>query len=877
MADQQLTFLNWRRERIAGLATGVQDGRARIETAVTLSGTDAGGVTTTSATRPVRFLLSGPGDVVGLPTGAITKRYPTPGAIDHESDRCAHVEFADPSLAWRYTPAVKPAAGTGALHPWLVLVVGTEGTELVLAADRVTLSPTVQQAHPLGSPTQSYPWAHVQLDAEGRHVARVLSGRLLDAGADYLAVLVPAFDPAGQKRWTGAGAVSVPLYDHWRFRTATPPGSFEDLAARLQPGAADSQTGRAPLDYPRVPAAGDLEVRGALAPLGATDEVLDATIKTDLDGLRTPGSDPKGRPIVGLPRYGEAWQLMASEDTTWGTTLNTDPRDRGVAGLGLELGIRLQEELAAEASARLGALSEARQRIRDLVLGLRASGTLWRNRTPSDPLELLWLLGPGLGRVVTVDGPVGELATADDRALPRGLFSAAARRVLRPGPARTATLRDGGITPAQALKAANRCPPSTKPSDDGVPLGDLDIDLELLEERRREVAEYPYKFADHLSALEQARELAERAAAKLRQFALAIVSDLDWAVHHQRAANWVEALALLVAAATVDPDNGPEVERLGFEMRGFRASAPEDYLEVLLSGLEEPKPEESPCRPVKLDALAEGVTVAFDPTRDDAAARVRVLATIDGLDPAQPLAPPEICVGLDRPVWADIEKTFAEWLMPGVGGLLEDTVIAVETNPRFVDSLLTGLNTQLLGELRWRNIPVATGCTPLRVFWDRAHTGTGARVDDITGIHVWDAASDIGDAQHRPAGASGRDLVVAIRGQLFLRYPATVVYLVTAEHGGATDFAQDPDPGAAHVLPSFQGRIGADVTFFGFQGFSPDGIKTHWLVFEEPPAGYRFANDASSSAQAHTWAVQAFARPVRVLIQGDRLDPEGPP
>jgi hypothetical protein len=232
-------------------------------------------------------------------------------------------------------------------------------------------------------------------------------------------------------------------------------------------------------------------------------------------------------------------------------------------------------------------------------------------------------------------------------------------------------------------------------------------------------------------------------------------------------------------------------------------------------------------------------------------------------------------VGLDRPVWSDVKDAFDEWLLPGIGKLPENSVIAVETNPRFVDSLLVGLNTQLLGELRWRNIPVATGCTPLREFWSRKDTTTGAPIPDITGVLNWADDSAMGTPAHRPPGVSGRDLVIVIRGQLFLRYPTTVVYLVTAEHGGTPDFSRDPDPAAVHVLPSFQGRIGTDVTFFGFQGFDPDAVVRHWLVFEEPPAGYRFANDQSTAPAPQTWAAASFARPVRVLIRGNRLDPEG--
>jgi hypothetical protein len=410
-----------------------------------------------------------------------------------------------------------------------------------------------------------------------------------------------------------------------------------------------------------------------------------------------------------------------------------------------------------------------------------------------------------------------------------------------------------------------------------VPLRDLGIDD--FEERRRKALETGK--VEVAAAAQRAKELAERAHPNLQGLAFLLVDRLTEAADQRTPAPWAQALALLAAAAAVTDDDTQQLQQLARELRELveqfpKPAGPTDEID-LLDDLGEPEPEEPPCRPVGLDALADGVTGAFDPTGDHAPVVVRVLDTIQGLDPAQPLAPPEVCLGLDRPVWADVAGAFPEWLLPGVGALPEDSVIAVETNSRFVDAVLTGLNTQLLNELRWRNLPVATGCTPLRVFWDRAEVAAGDRVDDIVGIHAWTAGSDLGDAQHRPPGASGRDLVVVVRGQLFLRYPATLVYLVSAEHAGTPDFDIDPAADAARILPSFQGRVAADVTFFGFQGLEPAAIRRHWLVLEEPPAGYRFANDVSVAPQAHTWASEAFARPVRALIRGDRLDPEGPP
>ena len=107
-----------------------------------------------------------------------------------------------------------------------------------------------------------------------------------------------------------------------------------------------------------------------------------------------------------------------------------------------------------------------------------------------------------------------------------------------------------------------------------------------------------------------------------------------------------------------------------------------------------------------------GVRAAFDPTVADRGGPHPGPRSVGGLDPVRPLAPLEACVGLDRPVWRDVDGAFPEWLLPGLSAMPADAVIALETNPIFVAALLVGFNTQLLGELRWRNIPVS----------DRMHT-----------------------------------------------------------------------------------------------------------------------------------------------------------
>ena len=179
----------------------------------------------------------------------------------------------------------------------------------------------------------------------------------------------------------------------------------------------------------------------------------------------------------------------------------------------------------------------------------------------------------------------------------------------------------------------------------------------------------------------------------------------------------------------------------------------------------------------------------------------------------------------------------------------------------FVDAFLAGLNTQLLAELRWRNIPIATGCTPLRRFWDRADTGAGDRVDDIVGVaRLAEPAATLGDADApAPGGVRARPRPRRSAAQLFLRYPTTLVYLrppCTAAR--ASTSTGTPTPTAARgSCPASRAGSAADVAFFGFPGFAADDIAAHWLVFEEPPAGYRFANDVlvpQRRPPATTWA-----------------------
>jgi hypothetical protein len=788
-----LKFFGWERSGVYALATGnLQDGRMAAQLPLTIADRDH---PANASTQSAEFLIAGPKDAGGLRKSAIGKRYPSNGTMTAETTKLAYVELKAPDLPWRYTPQ---ANVDDALKPWIVLVVGTESEITFGTGGTIACADAVAAAHPL---TQSARWAHIQEEG-GRTIARLISPRALQPDTPYIAAIVPAFTDAGTPRWAASG-FTAPAYDSWRFHTGES-GDFESLAGALQPGQADPSTGRAPITYPRLQPAPELSIRGAIAPLFGVDAALPANVAADMGVLSTPLTDPRNRPIVGLPLYGSEW-VASPAQTAWGGSLKVDPRHRGVAGLGMKAGVDLQDSLMDAATTQAGALGEAAQRIKQLTFGLAAARSLWTRRLPSDPMQRLQIYGPSMSRMLTADGPVIDRVAGDGRPLAKNLFSSAARRVLRRGPARTELAAPGATTPAAVLAAANMCPPAPP----RVPGGLMHTD------------------------------------------------DLAASLGKQRLEDVLE---------TFTGKEAPRGDRGGDREADEGATILLDELRTSY--------EMAPCQPADLQKVEQVLTAAIDPTVDMPIAAVRIVDTIGGLG-ANPLKPIEVCVGLDFPLWTYVRDHAADWLLPGVNELKDNAVAAFESNPVFVDAFLTGLNTQIISELRWRNIPLSTGCTPVRMFWGPIDAN-GTRQPDIHGIKTWPSNSTLGDVSHGVGASAGSDVILVMRTDLFRRYPKTLVYLVPAPIAAQQpDWNADPSF-AARILPTFQGQVADDIVFFRFD-MAPEDARKHWVVLEEPPIGITFRSDkavGAGVADGAAFAIATIDQTTRVLISGPTLIPQ---
>jgi hypothetical protein len=250
-----------------------------------------------------------------------------------------------------------------------------------------------------------------------------------------------------------------------------------------------------------------------------------------------------------------------------------------------------------------------------------------------------------------------------------------------------------------------------------------------------------------------------------------------------------------------------------------------------------------PCRPVALAALGDALAHAVDPSRPDAPAMMRVRGRYQGI--ADPLPTPVFEPELDLPLAPVLTRLAPHWLLPGRGLLGEHTIVALATNPRFVESALAGANHRALAELRWRNVRVRSGWSPLRRFWPRPQG------PDITPLRAW--TGDLGHASHRPAGDVANLLVVVIRSPILRRYPGTGVYLLDP----AVDVQQlhttsTPPPDTQRIMPLFKGALEPDLHYVGFPR-TPAQAAGHYLVFEEPMAEPRFRLEPPQGEASAAW------------------------
>jgi hypothetical protein len=250
--------------------------------------------------------------------------------------------------------------------------------------------------------------------------------------------------------------------------------------------------------------------------------------------------------------------------------------------------------------------------------------------------------------------------------------------------------------------------------------------------------------------------------------------------------------------------------------------------------------------------------------------------------------------------------------LPNIQLIEVNSITLLETNQKFIEAYMVGLNHEFASELLWREYPTDQRGSYFRQFWDVsgffAEPGTDPaalreRLRDIPEVHRWLRASNLGDHDHREAqGDKEEELVLVIRGELLKKYPTAVVYAHRADWQRTSDGAIDKgqprrlkDLAATESLqpprdivktPLYEAKVDPDIYFFGFDltariakgGFVPPGSTEEdpgwFFVIKERPGEPRFGLDLAKRAPEnvfHVWNALAWSDVMIPFSEGASL------
>lgn len=747
--------------------------------------------------------------------------------------------------------------------------------------------------------------------APDRSLSRLLSGRVLRPETAYLACVVPTFEigrKAGlglvpsaadearlEPAWTHSpelAAVELPVYYHWEFATGSG-GDFQSLAMLLRRRELPEEVGRRAIDISRsgldVPVADGTTrpLSGALKPLGTDPPAaLDSTFRDALARLlnTSDGLAAEADPLLGPPRYGERVAGLRTLDpargTRWYEQLNLDPVMRIAAQLGTRVVQENQEALMASAWEQSGELRRAGALGRLFILTRELARSLHaRHLARMSPEAGLQVLAPAHARIRAAPdaaAPGTPLATElAASGVPPSAHTMALRRLARPRSALDRRLRRTTVlAPSTTLRRATNILEKLVPRQDVA--GTTPVSATGPATFERVAAAMPGTFARRwneataktiAAAPPQPRFGVESESEPRRPDSPDIVVERPATGPIRRPVN-LPGTAAPSAPATgpASPSSGPAGHvgpsrpRDSHPARHFREAA-----KAHLARFQPPPPP----RRAPTDGLFKGLEQLFaralelsDPeVTYERAARARIelgeqtAAEVDVLDTVR-LTP-----HFPQPMAVPLAGLSQEYLLPGLETVPPNTVVSLETDSRFVDAYLVGLNAEMSRELLWREFPTPLMATYFDRFWD---SGGDDRVPpDITPIAGWD---------DRPLGHRsdrGERFVLLLRSELLRRYPHAVIY------------AARPGPPPEERHPLFSGALDPDVRFFGFD-IAASKLSDWSIVLQEQPSAPRFGIEVDESAggASHLPAGDAHAAdlakrlrqlPVRITLPSDVL------
>jgi hypothetical protein len=923
VSNATLSFLPWVRQGAAAAVNAPSNSTnpvATVSPLLTLNG-QAGTI------PQVSIAIRGPADVIGIDANQVVRTDPRPGTADFEPNCFPSIEFDRPDFPWLFTPT--KAGGDNRLRPWLCLITirKQDGVTLTSAPDAplptLTIDSPAVAANELPDLSDSWAWAHAQVARDKSEInsafaggpeltlSRLVCPRFLEHDTDYIACVVPAFDvgrrtglgePAtpGTSEWNLAPAwsnaanpisVRLPVYYHWEFRTGQQ-GDFESLARRLRAGVPEGiGTRTIDVSHPCFDVAGaaTVEMEGALIAASrssivpgppALPDPIPADFKVHLASIINPQSQARANgdtsdPVLAPPMYGRwhaATPVVFPTGTAWLDQLNLDPRWRAAAALGTSAIQRNQEALMASAWEQGAALQQANQRARQMQLSLAVGEVLRQRHFATNGMTdemALRIAAPAFARLPA--GAASMLAYQATRTwLPVAANRAAMRRIGRqrgPLTRRVAAKGNFSRSPDRSWVASLNqtfvpfSPPTQPPSPQYCSLPSLPLFTQALQ-YTTDNPPLPQSYYGVFFVAPEGAQVAAPGTLALQKRA--------------EAPDFFRSAAREHLARVFPPR--PTVIQPHFIVSSFGS--------VKQTVLDNTNPR----------AVLSRLFNAVVSTADRALAPTAKGVAPTGVETV--MVPPHF----PQPMYETLRELSQDWLLLGVDQVAPDTVLGLQTNRRFVESYMVGLNHEMGRELLWRGYPTDQRGTYFDQFWGNGVPNTAPR--DITDLNSWSTTDPITKKLTRqlgdPTGTTSTDeFVMVMRSSLLRRYPNAVIYLVPAKKigTGPNPDALVPNTLATEVLPVFSGSMQPDIVFFGFpvtpdSAAGKDGTLGHYVVIQEHPTEPRFGIDADitksgthlsvtapppslnvSGWNTHAAAMARITRrlPVRMAIHAARL------
>jgi hypothetical protein len=683
--------------------------------------------------------------------------------------------------------------------------------------------------------------------------------------------------------------IEVDKYDHW----ATPyPHPFQDKLAKLI-DLADDYAADAP------------SAANAASGLGSA-------VENDPDPLITP------------PLYG-TWHALtkrllrqrdgsdASPNDNWVHELNLDPRYRVAAGFGTGVIQKNQETYMDAAWAQIGGILEANHRIRLAQLAMELSSS-WHSRqfvplASADSAKTLMLTAPLHKRVIT-DGYTVYYTMGKSRVQP-AMTSAVMRRTTRPrGRLMRALPFTPEIRPDNLLARVNAglvsaAPPKVTPP--GVVTTDEVADQLL----PKGVPPFVTKW---LRQHRWFRWLVLLIALLLLLIAIVVGLPAGWpALAGAAVGGWLfwqlsQWQSRIAKSDQLRDDNqSPGAIADLPKSPDFTISDPSARVTPNFGTTDSVTASRFKAALVDSRTMVEAATAAgvtAPRTLLDLSALPNVLVT--ALDPAKTI-PRQIWREITIPdrIRVDMPETFveamaypvidtpmykplvdpAELFLPNINLIAQNSVTLLESNQKFIESYMVGLNHEFGRELLWREFPTDQRPSTFRQFWDVSGVFTNSNLDnealkeklrDIPPIHKWPRHSQLGDHDNRDKEA---EIVLVIRGELLKRYPNAVIYAqhaawplkdgVTVDHTlerelvAITGNESEADLRKKMRTPLYHAQVAPDIYFFGFDltvkvakgdpGNNKNEEPGWFFVIKERAGEPRFGLDIDKQVTKTTW------------------------